>query len=316
MPYIDIECCIRRDALAIVDVEGARSGALKIEGRDDAPWVFSGIPRRHGRLLGGDDVAAADEDWYMAERSVNGGVLAGDRVDGRLRVPVVPDGAALPDAGKDAVDRGRARRQDGNDHDSGSEKKLTVNGREGRIVWELPGQGPHDGAAGRVGEIEKRVHIREDLEADVHGCFGGVDDAGPGIGFLRVGSEGVVIPVKGEERRQLHPIEISALLHSFHPELQSHQRLQSSSSVLPLNPHVSKSQQVTIFVSQKFIKHWGFLRKDSWCPNTYLLQTWVCRTVKTRGLVGSRRTYKAIWSNYLHPSVRRILHCLRKWTGR
>ena len=56
-----------------------------------------------------------------------------------------------------------------------------------------------------MSEVEEGVHVGEKLVADVHGDFGGVDDGGPDVGFLRDGGQGVVVAVEGEEGGELHP---------------------------------------------------------------------------------------------------------------
>lgn len=56
-----------------------------------------------------------------------------------------------------------------------------------------------------MGEIEEGVHVWKKLVADVHCGFTGVDNGRPDICFLRVGGESIVIPIEGEEGRELHP---------------------------------------------------------------------------------------------------------------
>ena len=56
-----------------------------------------------------------------------------------------------------------------------------------------------------MGEVEERVNIRQELIADVHGRFTGVDDGGPDVGFLWVSSQGIVVPIEGKEGGELHP---------------------------------------------------------------------------------------------------------------
>jgi len=132
----------------------------------------------------------------VAERGVDSGILGRRRVDCRLRVPVVPDGTAPPDAREDAVDGGGAGREDGSDHDCRAEEELAIDGRKGGVVGEFPGQRSHHCATGGVGEVEEGVHVGEQLEADIHGSLTGVDDTGPDVGFLRYGAEDVVIAVE------------------------------------------------------------------------------------------------------------------------
>ncbi len=102
-------------------------------------------------------------------------------------VPVVP-ALAFADAGEDAVDGGGAGLEDGGHHDGGAEEELAVCGCEGGVVGEFPWEGAHDGASGGVGEVEEGVHVGEKLETDVHCRLGGVDDAGPDVGFLADGA--------------------------------------------------------------------------------------------------------------------------------
>jgi len=194
--HVNVKSRVWHEALAIIDIQGSRGSALEIESSNDAPRVFTRVARRHGGLLRGDDVAATDEDWYVAEGGVDSCILARRRVDCSLRVPVVPDGTALPDAREDAVDGGGAGVEDGSHHDGRAEEELTVDGRKGGIVGEFPGQRSHHCATGCVGEVEEGVHVREQLEADIHGSFAGVDDTGPDVGFLRYGAEDVVIAVE------------------------------------------------------------------------------------------------------------------------
>lgn len=194
--HINIKSRVWHDALTIIDIQGAGRSALEIESGNDAPRILTRVARRHGGLLRGDDIAATDEDWYVAEGGVDGGILARRRVDCRLRVPVVPNGSAPPDAREDAVDGGGALRQDGSDHDCRAEEELAIDSRKGGIVGEFPGHSAHHCATGGVGEVEEGVHVGEQLETDVHGSFAGVDDAGPDVGFLRYGAEYVVIAVE------------------------------------------------------------------------------------------------------------------------
>ena len=43
------------------------------------------------------------------------------------------------------------------------------------------------------------------MEANSHRGLCGVDNAGPDIGFLAVGAEGVMVAVEGEKSGELHP---------------------------------------------------------------------------------------------------------------
>lgn len=53
--------------------------------------------------------------------------------------------------------------------------------------------------------VEQSVQVRQELEADVHGRLGGLDDAAPHVRLLRVGGQRVVVAVEREEGAQLHP---------------------------------------------------------------------------------------------------------------
>lgn len=53
--------------------------------------------------------------------------------------------------------------------------------------------------------IEKRIHVGKKGVANLHRSFRRLNDRGPDIGFLRIGGKDVVVAVKGEECRELHP---------------------------------------------------------------------------------------------------------------
>ena len=56
-----------------------------------------------------------------------------------------------------------------------------------------------------MGEVKQGVHVWKQLVADVHCGFAGIDDRGPGVRFLRIGRESVVVTIEWEESRELHP---------------------------------------------------------------------------------------------------------------
>lgn len=147
---------------------------------------------------------AADVDGDMAEGGGDGFIFAGFSVHETVGVPVVVD-LAFTDAREDAVDRGSALYEDRSDEDGGPEEELAVRGGQGGVIWELPREGAHDGSASGVSVVEEGVHVGEELEADRHCGFGGVDDGGPDVGFLVDGVEIVVVAVEGEESGELHP---------------------------------------------------------------------------------------------------------------
>lgn len=74
-----------------------------------------------------------------------------------------------------------------------------------RIIREFPSQGSHDSAAGVVGKVEERVHVRQKVKTNRHGRPRRFRNASPDVSFLRVCGEGVMIAVKGEESAELHP---------------------------------------------------------------------------------------------------------------
>lgn len=74
-----------------------------------------------------------------------------------------------------------------------------------RIIRKLPSQGSHDRAAGIVGEVEERIHIRQNAKPNHHGRPRRFRNAGPDISFLGDCGEGVVVAVEGEEGAELHP---------------------------------------------------------------------------------------------------------------
>ena len=134
----------------------------------------------------------------MSEGRLNSHILALCRVHGSLRVPVVPT-CSLTDTGEDAVDGGCSWCENGRDHDRRAEEELTVCVCEGGFVGELPGEGAHDGAAGGVGQVKESVHVRQELETDVHCRLRCIDYAGPDVGFLWAGGERVMTSEKWHE---------------------------------------------------------------------------------------------------------------------
>ena len=98
-------------------------------------------------------MAAADVDGDVPQGSGDGDVFARVGGDARLRVPVVVD-CAFAAAGEDAGDGGGALREDGRDEDGRAEEELAVCRGEGGVVGEFPCQGPHDGGAGVVCQVE------------------------------------------------------------------------------------------------------------------------------------------------------------------
>lgn len=149
-------------------------------------------------------MSAADEDGDMAEGRRDGFVFAGFGVHEAVGVPIVVD-LSLTAAGENAIDAVGALDEDRGDEDSGAEEELAVRGGEGGVIWEFPREGAHDGGAGGVGVVEECVHVGEELEADRHCGFGGVDDGGPDVGFLADRIEVVMITVEREESGELHP---------------------------------------------------------------------------------------------------------------
>lgn len=193
-------------ALPVVQVQLARGGAVDPGGHDDGPGRVAGVPGGHGHLLGGQDGPAPDVHRDVAQGGVDRRVLARGRLRHRgLVVPVVVHVGALDEPGEDPVDGRGALGEDRGDEDRGAQEELSVGVGQRRVVGELPGHGPHDRVAPGVGVVEQGVQVRQQLEPHGHGRPGGVGDAGPDVGLLRVGRQGVVVAVKGEEGAELHP---------------------------------------------------------------------------------------------------------------
>ena len=56
-----------------------------------------------------------------------------------------------------------------------------------------------------MSEIECRVDVWKEEVTDIDSCFGSFCDTGPDVRFLGDGGENVVVTVKREEGRELHP---------------------------------------------------------------------------------------------------------------
>jgi hypothetical protein len=194
----------RLEGLAVVEVEVPMSATFGVEGDEDGPGEFAGVAGGEGHWLRWEDGAAADVDGDVAEGCVDGDVPREGARDGRLAVPVVV-ALVFAVSGEDAVDARGALVEHGCDEDVGAEEELAVCVCESRVVGVFPRHVAHDGVAFGVGEVEKCVHVREELEADVHCRLCCVYHRRPDVGFLGDCCDNVVIPVKGEESRQAHP---------------------------------------------------------------------------------------------------------------
>lgn len=71
-------------------------------------------------------------------------------------------------------------------------------------LWRYP-QSSHDSRSGSVCVIEKSIHVRQQRVPNLHSPLGRFSNGRPDISLLRVGGERVVVAVKWEESRDLHP---------------------------------------------------------------------------------------------------------------
>lgn len=104
--------------------------------------------------------------------------------------------------------------EDRGDEDGRAEEELPVCGGEGRVVGEFPCQRAENGGSRGVSVVEERVDVGEEAVADVHGHLTRFDDGRPDVRLLANRSEFVVVAVKWEECRELHP-PITQLLISI-----------------------------------------------------------------------------------------------------